>query len=455
MLNLKKLTLASAIIISMGFLTACDDDDNDNFTTTIPDGNVPEDVEGCFWGGPYNIDNPEANFAYPDTGATYWHAKYTLPKDATLRLNGEYPYARYMSFNSYRDDATSAFALADSEIKPNSGAINPFISGAERNNENRGYQFEIAAGAAPIIPLDNVLYDFAAVGENDDEAVLLYRVYVPNEGRDATGGVGLPDPELTLSSGEVLTGQNLCDTLQADQELLAIPFIPAPTYAALRQNNSAKENPTWRAFYNTPFNLQCVFRDQCGGSPERQFPFFANLDNQYVSTTVDRDIAPVAVIRGKVPSVPATLQGNDVFDPDQAQLRYWSLCQNEYYSQKVTGCLYDEQVTTNPDGFYTIVTSLPEDRPSNVTDECGIGFIPWSDDGDGFGIVEGQESNKTDGLLILRNMLPSATFDKAVQNTNVPGDAADVMGDFLPNLQYFTKAEFEALGCDAYKSLPQ
>lgn len=241
MLNLKKLTLTTAIIISMGFLTACDDDDNDNdnITTTIP-----EDVEGCFWGGPYNIDNPAANFAYPDTGATYWSAKYTLPKDATLKLNGEYPYARYMSFNSYRDNATSAFALADSQIKPNSGAINPFISGAERNNENRGYQFEVAAGAAPVIPLDNVLYDFAAIGQDDDEATLLYRVYVPNEGRDATGGVGLPDPELTLSSGEVLTGQNLCDTLQADQELLAIPFIPAATYGALLQNNSAKINPT-------------------------------------------------------------------------------------------------------------------------------------------------------------------------------------------------------------------
>lgn len=449
MLDFKRLTLTSAIIISMGFVTACNDDDNDNDKIAT---SIPEDVEGCFWGGPYNIDNPKANFAYPDTGATYWHAKYTLPKDATLKLNGEYPYARYMSFNSYRDDASSAFALGDREIKPNSGAINPFIPGAQRNSENRGYQFEIAAGAAPVIPLDNVLYDFAADGT---EATLLYRVYVPNEGRDATGGVGLPDPELTLSSGEVLTGQNLCDTLQAEQELLAIPFIPADTYARFRQNNSAKDNPTWRAFYNTPFNLQCVFLDQCGGNPVRQSPFFANLENQYVSTTIDRDIKPVAVIRGKIPTVPATLQGNDFFDNDQAQLRYWSLCQNEYYSQKVTGCLYDEQVTTNPDGFYTIVTSLPEDRPNNVTDECGIGYLPWSADGDGFGIVEGKENNATDGLLILRNMLPAATFDQAVQNTKVPGDAADVMGDFLPNLQYFTKAEFEALGCDAYKSLPQ
>tara|TARA_R110002124_G_scaffold287214_1_gene471286 strand:+ start:2401 stop:3783 length:1383 start_codon:yes stop_codon:yes gene_type:complete len=453
MLNLKKLTLTSAIIISMGFLTACDDDDNDNITTTIPDSNVSEDVEGCFWGGPYNIDNPKANFAYPDTGATYWHAKYMLPEDATLKLNGEYPYARYMSFNSYRaEDQSPAFALGDRDIKPNSGAINPFIPGAERNNENRGFQFEVAAGAAPVIPLDNVLYDDAAVGT---EAILLYRVYVPNEGRDATGGVGLPDPELTLSSGEVLKGQNLCDTLQADQELIEIPVIPPDTYARFRQNNPAKENPTWRAVYNTPFSLRCGFLGQCDGNPVRQVPFYANLENQYIGTYIDRDIKPVAVIRGKIPTVPSTLQGSDIFDTDDTQLRYWSLCQNEYYSQKVTGCLYDEQVTINPDGYFTIATSLPEDRPSNVTDDCGVGYLPWSDQGDGFSIIEGRENNATDGLLILRNMLPDPNFDEAIQNTKVPGDEADVLGEFIPTVQYFTKAEFEALGCDAYKSLPQ
>jgi len=450
MINLKRLTLTSAMIVSIGLLTACNDDNET--TVIIPDTNVPEDVEGCFWGGPYSIDNPESNFAYPDTGSTYWHAKYTLPENATLKIKGEYPYARYMSFNSYNQDTSPAFTLRDSQIKPNMGASNPFIPGAQRNDDNRGYQFEVVAGAAPVIPLDNVLYDNV---QNNGQSVLLYRLYVPNEGLDATGGVGLPDPELTLSSGEVLTGQNLCDTLQAEQELIEIPFIPADIYARFRQINPAKENPTWRAFYNTPFNLQCTFLGQCDGNPVRQVPFYANLDNQYIFTTIDRAIKPIAVIRGKIPTVPATLKGNNLFDPDQAQLRYWSLCQNEYYSQKVTGCLYDEQVNINPDGYFTIATSLPTDRPNNVTDECGIGYIPWSDKGDGFGIVEGRENNATDGLLLLRNMLPAADFNQAVQNTKVPGDEIEVLGDFVPTVQYFTKAEFEALGCDAYKSLPQ
>ena len=452
MLKLKRLSLTTAMIVSIGLLTACGDDDNGLTTTIIPDTNVPEDIEGCFWGGPYSIDNPESNFAYPDTGATYWHAKYSLPKDATLKLKGEYPSARYMSFNSYRQDASPAFALKDKDIIANMDSINPFIQGAQRNSNKRGYEIELANGEAPIIPLNNTLYDYA---QDNGESLLLYRVYVPDKGRDSTGGVGLPTPELTLGNGQVLTGQAVCDTLKSDQALIKIPFVPEQTYANLRQNNPAKQNPVWRAVYNIQFSLRCGFLGQCDGNPVRQVSFYANLDNQYVGTYIDRDIKPIAVIRGKIPKVPSTVNGNEVFDESDAQVRYWSMCQNEYYSQKVTGCLYDEQVTINPDGYYTIATSLPSDRPNNVTEECGVGYLPWSAQGDGFSIIPGRQDNKTDGLLLMRNMLPAADFDNAIQNTSVPGDEVEVLGEFLPNVKYFTKAEFEALGCDAYKSLPQ
>jgi len=46
MLNIKRLTLTSAIIVSVGLLAACGDDNET--TVTIPDPNIPEDVKGCF-----------------------------------------------------------------------------------------------------------------------------------------------------------------------------------------------------------------------------------------------------------------------------------------------------------------------------------------------------------------------------------------------------------------------
>jgi hypothetical protein len=357
-----------------------------------------------------------------------------------------------MSFNSYRADSSPAFALRDQQIAANAGSINPFSQGAQRDSENRLFEINIATGEAPESPLANTLYDYT---EDNGQTTLLYRVYVPNEGKSASGGTGLPQAELTLKNGEVLTGQAACDNVQSDQALVSIPFVPAATYAHLRKNNPAKETPIWRAAYNVQFNLKCAFLGQCTGEPVRQVGWFANLDNQYLATYLDRNIKPIGVIRGKIPMTPKTLAGNEVFDESQAQLRYWSMCQNEYYSQKVTACLYDEQVTINPDGYFTIVTSLDSDRPENATDNCGIGFLPWPVKGDGFSIIPDMLDHETDALLIMRNMLPAAGFASAIQNTAVPEDEASIMGEFMPSVQYFTKAEFESLGCDAYTAIPQ
>ena len=83
------------------------------------------------------------------------------------------------------------------------------------------------------------------------------------------------------------------------------------------------------------------------------------------------------------------------------------------------------------------------------------GFLSWSAKGDGFSIIPERLDNETDALLIMRNMLPAADFENTVQNTSTPGDEEAVMGEFFPTVQYFTKDEFESLGCDAYTAMPQ
>ncbi len=60
----------------------------------------------------------------------------------------------------------------------------------------------------------------------------------------------------------------------------------------------------------------------------------------------------------------------------EAQTRYWSLCQNESpVTNRVSDCLYDEQVPVRADGSFVIVISLAQDRPSNATDSCGGGWM--------------------------------------------------------------------------------
>ncbi|MCH2040904.1 MAG: hypothetical protein MK185_09740 [Saccharospirillaceae bacterium] len=456
-MNKKSFCIAN-FVLATALLSACGSDDNNSSSNANNNQSQVDSpvfaTSSCFWQGPYSIENPKSNFAYPDTGATYWSSRYKLPQGATLKLKGDFPFARYMSLNSYNSAAAPMDAISDSSIIANQGAINPFVNGNQRDAEQRGYQLTIAAGSPPPERATNTLYDHTT----DDQAVLLYRVYVPDNGKSMTGGVKLPEPEVTLAnSGETLTGQALCDELDNDPNLLQIPLVPAGQYAA-RKFNPAKEIPVWQAAYNFTYSVACNFFGGCYGvpgvaKPERQVGWFANLDNQYMSSFIDRSIKPIAVIRGKIPAVPQTLEGTDTFDTDDAQLRYWSICQNEYYSQKVTQCLYDEQITINPDGKFTIVTSWEQDRPENATKECGIEYLKWSESGDGFSLIPGKQNSINDGLLIIRNMLPMNGFNKTVQQTATPGDEAQVMAEFLPEVTYYTQQEFEALGCDAYNSL--
>ena len=49
----------------------------------------------CFWTrGPVSKD-PYINIAYPDAGAFYWNAAFTVPEGARLYLEGKFPHSRY------------------------------------------------------------------------------------------------------------------------------------------------------------------------------------------------------------------------------------------------------------------------------------------------------------------------------------------------------------------------
>ena len=93
-------------------------------------------------GGPASKD-PYVNVAYPDAGVFYWHAMFSVPKGAQLQLEGEFPHSRYMSLISYDERGAPIESLADYLIVPNDGAVNPYIEGANRNSDQRGYLIEV------------------------------------------------------------------------------------------------------------------------------------------------------------------------------------------------------------------------------------------------------------------------------------------------------------------------
>ncbi len=81
---------------------------------------------GCSW--PAKIDADTLNFAYPDESATYWVTRFVSIPGAHLEIHGTYPDARYFSFHAYDELQRPVGSLADFEIAPDAGSLNPFVT---------------------------------------------------------------------------------------------------------------------------------------------------------------------------------------------------------------------------------------------------------------------------------------------------------------------------------------
>lgn len=438
----------------------------------------------CFWNyGAFGVH--DFNIAYPDAGATYWAAGFRRPPGSKLTLRGRYPHSRYMAMQTYDVLGRGVDALADYQIDPLRGSTNPFRRGASRTAHERSYRVNVVDAKNPGYPLEayagephrNKIYVVpdagpiteTAGGETHELNLLMIRVYVPDQGADLTGGVGLPRPRLKLADGTVLRGQSLCDAVDSQAKTLGHPRVPDPgallisqdSYRAMRYPNElsapvdvfagltsvprevppwfpAVRGGEWRAQYDRRYLLQLWTGDTAPGAdptpPARGASggFFPNVHNAYVRTAINRRFGKVAVFRGKLPTAPSTFHGDRRMG--SGQVRYASYCMNEApVTTRVTDCAYDEQIPTNRNGTFTIVVSRAGDRPATARYRCGKAWIRWSKRGDGY-------QDPDFGWFQVRNMLPSRSFRHAIQLTTHPGDEQDVIGPYLPRLRYYDDA---------------
>jgi hypothetical protein len=392
------------------------------------------------------FDPATVNVAYPDQAAVYYSGGYAAVPGTRIRITGRFPHARYMSFNVYDNIQRPLDALADVELGPDKGNVNPFLRGADRTTKKRSYTAFIDFGPIPKKRAPNTLYTGTGQGGTPNfDGTFIYRVYVPDRGLDEAGGVGVP----TVTLESTTSGQNpppsACTNFAkpsgagVNQQVAASNGLPVAT------PSPGRSPPVWRKFVNLPRSFAETILDNDYTDPARMSyeqsgaydlggkgGFLSNIHNAYLYTPVAKGNGLVLATRMRAPTFPDTRPPAKRMPG--GQLRYFSLCQNESQSQRFIACKTDDQTTIGADGFVNYVVSTPSERPANARPECGVTWIPWGP--------------QAGGVLIYRNMLPNPSFAQAIQRVPEQGKEKAVMGEYFPVSRYYAdRAAFEKLGC--------
>ena len=378
------------------------------------------------------FDPDTVNVLFPDSSAQYWSAHYVAVPGTRIRIDGIFPYSRYTSWNVY-DPILRPFAKkSDFELQPDPGSANPFLPGADRTTppDQRHYTLFITFDPNDQ-PGPNTIY---VDPSKNPRGLFTLRVYVPDAGRDMTGGVGLPQVtwEPTSSTGPPPT-TSPCRNLEKPSSSTVSGAYGGLAGASTGPPYPGRNPPVWHKFVNLCqsgadllFDNQLGDRvPQTGQSPCGNFGsggFLSNLDNAYVYAFVSRGFGPLVVFHGKAPTFAATYPNAPTM-PSGVQLRYWSLCQNDPITQRYVGCRRDDQARVDSQGNYTIVVSPPAAWPAAAQRRCPTAsWIPWGP--------------QPDGVMIYRHMLPDPSFAQAIQNVSY-GQERTQMGAYYPTGRYF------------------
>ncbi|MGA8439868.1 MAG: hypothetical protein WB762_10350 [Candidatus Sulfotelmatobacter sp.] len=324
----------------------------------------------CSW--PVEVTgHGKTNAFNPDTDATYWLMPVNTTQWKQMIVAGEYSTARFFSFVTYFQRGGAVDSIIDANLAPNPGSSNPFQPGSTA--EIHHYTLTIdgnAAGSANHIRWGNTELTY-----------VVYRVYVPDMGKDREGGVALPAVTLLDANGTAYPTQ-ICSSSTASLPSTSLGPLPGlDVQSASGTSESDATTPT--SCSSTPPSSDVVtfiLNTSHGG-------VFPNPGTTYAAA---RDLCSqsgrVIVIRGKAAVYPNTYYGGSIFQPaipGALQLRYWSLCNNKEVSPyPVVNCRADHDTRLDHSGYYTYVLVSDEFDTANLAptwDSRHVTWLRWGD----------------------------------------------------------------------------
>lgn len=367
----------------------------------------------CSW--PFEVTGQGlTNVATPDTNATYWVMPLDTSQWQAMVVHGQYPEARFFNVSTYTVTGALVDTLHDAEITPDPGSTNPFATPRAPG----AHTYTVTIRARPGDATNALRVGGSRL------AFVVYRVYVPDQGFDRTGGVGVPAVSLVAPDGQVRS-LGPCPFAAAESGLTHLLLV-------LRASGFPGTADVLQGLLTAPQPLRLA-PDSCPSSPPSPAPitftsaasgpgFFPNPDTTYLATAgLCLPAGQLVVVRGPAPVFPNTYGGASVLEPafDGAiQLRYWSLCNNEHgLPSPVIACQADFATHLDAHQFYTYVLSNDPAPPAWLPQD--VTWLPW-----------GAPSRPK--RLIFRSLLPEDPF------TVVPA--------YVPRGVFCSEAQFQEQG---------
>ena len=338
------------------------------------------------WEAPY-VGSSKDVLYLPDANAVYW--RYGWKREDTANqdgyiIQGQFPQARYFSFNVYDDNTKSSVgSVTDYAIKP------------DANDANR-YTLHIVPKGSPVKGA-NVLYfpkELSGVS-------IILRHYLA---QDTIFG-NKPLPEISkLSAGSVSPAPASLPVPKVSKEDIkkyVLPWVQGilsgRTEGALELQTDGErltieqlicKQVVANAFhYNRNDSVLHAYNFDTGGT-------YPNLDNHYLTMPVTRNKDNALLIKFKAPVYAQSAANNA-----SADVRYFSVSQGDDITRNYA-TLADKDLQVQPDGFVYLLIANDNANTRAKAQTLGINFMPW---------LVGDKM-----LLVYRNMMPRAGYTKGV-----------------------------------------
>jgi len=439
---------------------------------------APPLLAGCAW--PVETTPAIGDVATLDPFATYWVTPFLAKPGDSITIRGAFPTSRFMSFAVY-NDAFQLFTnkvrgksvpsdLSDYQITPDRGTTNPWRTGHVRKGQRFTIRLLPVATAAQrrsenAIPMIDQ-HPPATPSGPAGVGYVVFRAYIA-----ADGSAAVQLPTITVTRGGLSTTLPRCRPGSSSR--------PASTGSASGASASSASASSALAsaavldgLRDDGVAMSCTTRcaapelQYFGPSADSEAGLFPNPVNGYLEMAFTPKPGYVVVTHGLAPTSPGQAGGGTPGTSTGAspvswlnpafQVRYWSI--SNYLgmqpypvvevgqgSAALVGATPD-YLTTLKGGYYTVVSSLPSDKPSaaSLTAHAAT-WIPMS-----------ASHAATPEFQLLRNVLPQhSSYPQGFAFISAPANPSKIigpvavrrrMGAYYPQTAQCKVAVFETRG---------